>query len=279
MNQPNQKPKDLKKQIAELEQIISLLDRGKSERESGDYWSAESTFRNALNLDDENPEAREGLIKTYLLAGKKAANQRYFTEARRYYENARKLDSTNTEASAAIAAIKLKLALIWVSGLTATTLLCISTYALFSRQIPWPAALCNAPGAGQLLCTPTPTFTMTLTPTPSVTLTTTPTITFTATKTPTFTSTPTITQTPTYTFTPLPMFVWIVSGYPKIYLYSTGNDYTSLARPGQRFYKCGEADGRYKISDNYCHLSPLSISGWVDVRSVSFVPPATTQAP
>lgn len=195
--------------------IKKALESGDQALKQKAYERAEQFFREALRLDEQNPEARAGLMGALCKAGQSALESGAYSKAAGYFEEALRLDDDNLaartglhETQAALKSIAYRKRRPWIIGGVLLSLVITLYLAQVNQLISWSVSVCDT--AGHWLCTPTPTRTLTPTltplpsPTPSPTLTLTPTPTPTITPTPEPTQTPTNTPPPTYTPTPSP---------------------------------------------------------------------------
>lgn len=187
------------RRVRELK-VVKAVEDGQHALEQENFSAAESYFKAALELDAGHVAARTGLIETLYQAGRKAELEKHWREAREHYKGILSRDVDYHEAQVRLNVVNRKLfarhAIILVSVLIVFALV----FAQSNNFINWPLPVCDL--SGDVLCTPTPTFTATLTPTPTHTPTPTPTYTPMPTLTPTPTHTPTVTPTPSPT--PLP---------------------------------------------------------------------------
>lgn len=233
--------------------------------------SAKQMFEAALGIDENNPLAREGLIRVLNAFAAEAKSTKHYNMALDYY---RKLQDDFQEPTAAIqleevkrlmAQEAMKRRIQWMGGgiiaIFLTGFLLIQSIHL----IAWPQEVCRGFG-GDLLCTPTPTNT----PTPAPTST--PTI------SPTITPTLTPTLTPTATLTPTPTAYQARLNYPDklvpVYENPTSNTAIKFAANGDFVYLCAkdEASNRYLVSLDFC-FKPLAPLGWIKKNALvlSFV--------
>lgn len=177
-----------------------LYQAGDSAFESKKYADAVRWFEKALELEVSHAGVFKCLLESAYEAGRDAEKHRKLSIAETYYRKVLELDSAHPEARHHLEVIARKRRIPWIVAGFLVLLMAIFVIAQTNSLIPWPAPICDT--TGNLLCTPSPTFTTTPTVTPSPTLTPTPTSTPTPTNTPTITLTPTHTPTPTYTPTP-----------------------------------------------------------------------------
>lgn len=267
-----QKARDVASRISDAEQqeasIQYYLAQGEKSLEAEEYVSATEFFRQALELDARQPEARAGLVATFLNRGQSAERRRQLGSAAAIYEELLHFDPGNSEAKARLRSVQVRIwrtrALI-AAGLAAALLLVL---AQINRAINWPIEACEVTYVGGVLCTPTATATHTATATATATDTPTPTATATATPTFTPTATPTDTPTPTATptFTPTPMISRPrynqTGAYPDPY----STELSAVLYIKDQVFLCAKAADRYLVAKNYCHLTdPL---GWVNTENL-----------
>jgi tetratricopeptide (TPR) repeat protein len=247
-----------KRRQQELE-LARALESGQRALEQEDFSEAEGYFKAAseiersLGIDEQQGEARIGLIQTLYRAGVAAEGRRQLQDALDHYRGVLARDPEHHEAQVRQAAVSRKLWMrrIFIGAVGAVLLLLV--LAQVNNFIAWPVTVCNASGA--VLCTPSPTPTHTATATPTATPTHTPTAT--PTHTPTPTATPTMTPTPT----PTPMFATGATGYPNVYRGPNRDELLGTLTFGQRVYVCARSGDYYQIALDHCHL--VEPYGWV----------------
>ena len=184
---------ELKILLDQKRRLNDILGRAQQAFDKGDFKAARNFYKTIVN---ESPDAKNGLITTLERAGQKAEKNLFFGwfEALDYYNELSSLDPDSGKMLRN--SLIRKISLICTLSLVVVCLALSIIGAQLNQVIAWPLPVCNAPGIGGKLCTPSPTFT------PTATFTLTPTLTPTATFTPTFTPTFAPTFTPTATSTP-----------------------------------------------------------------------------
>jgi len=281
------------RQRKEREQNLQeAISKGHQALKAGNYTAARSFFESALSIDQENPDAQAGLKDTLYTAGQAAEKTGQRREAREYYQALLDFDPDNSNALVRLNAMTRQIRIRWAIGIGGPVGVIILLFILAQVRhfILWPAGACNMPGVGGLLCSPTPTLTLTATPTltpiptatptpiptstptrtptPIPTSTPTPTSTNTPTSTPTYTLTPTFTPTftPTPTPTPGPLLGRMRYEWVSVYADWEGTDEVTRAAVDSVWYLCARECNRYLIAQDHCHLTaPL---GWVNITSI-----------
>jgi len=178
----------------------TLYQAGESAFQAGKYADAVRWFEKALELEVSHAGVFKCLLESAYEAGKDAEKRRKLSIAATYFRKVLELDSAHPEARHCLEMIARKRRIPWIVGGILMVFIIIFITAQVNNLIHWPVPLCDT--TGDLLCTPSPTFTTTPTVTSSPTLTPTPTSTSAPTPTPTLTPTPT--ETPAPTATPIP---------------------------------------------------------------------------
>ncbi len=268
-----QKARDIAARMSAKEKrdanVEYYLARGEQSLEADDYVSAMEFFRKARDLDDERPEARAGLVATFLRRGDQAEQRRQLGNAAAIYEELLRFDPGNNEGKARLRSVQFR---IWrTRALIAAGLAVILLVAMAqaNRMISWPVGACDVSTIGEVLCTPTATPTATFTPTSTYTPTATPTNTPTATATATATTTATATDTPTATptYTPTPMVAQPRFNQTGVYPEPYSTRLVAVLWQDDVIYLCAKAANRYLVAKNYCHLTdPL---GWVNIDNIA----------
>lgn len=269
------------RQRKEREQKLrAAITKGHQALEAGNFTAARSFFESALAIDGDSPHAQAGLKDTLYKAGQAAEEHGHRREAREYYQALLDFDPDNSDALVRLNAMTRQIRQRWAIGIGGPVGVIILLFILAQVKhfILWPAGACNMPGVGGLLCSPTPTPTLTATPTstpiptatatPIPTSTPTPTSTNTPTSTPTYTLTPTFTPTftPTSTSTPRPLLGRMRYEWVSVYADREGTDEVTRAAVESVWYLCARAGSRYQVAQDHCHLTtPL---GWVNITSI-----------
>ncbi len=240
--------------------------KGRYALENDNFVSAQTFFKKSLEIDDTGADARTGYIESLYKAGQQAESDDRLDEARDYYRALLEFDKTNSDARVRLNAVdrlierrekamRLKKKIYRILGSVAGIIFLAFILAQVNQFIAWPLGVCNAPGVGGVLCTPSPTPTATSTPTP------TPTFTPTPTSTPTCTPTPTNTPTATPTATPTPLLGRVLYEYVTVFTTATGNEEVSRAARDSVWHLCAKYDHRYLVAQDYCFKAkPL---GWI----------------
>ena len=269
------------RQRKEREQKLQeTVDKGHQALDAGNFTAARSFFESALAIDEDSPHAQAGLKDTLYKAGQAAEERGHRREAQEYYQALLDFDPHNSDALVRLNAMTRQIRQRWAIGIGGPVGVIILLFILaqVNRFIAWPVGACNAPGVGRLLCSPTPTPTLTATPTatpiptatptPIPTSTPTPTSTNTSTPTPTYTPTPTFTPTftPTPTPTPRPLLGRMRYEWVSVYADWEGTDEVTRATVDSVWHLCTRKCNRYLVAQDHCHLTaPL---GWVNITSI-----------
>jgi tetratricopeptide (TPR) repeat protein len=253
--------------------LAQLLNSAGQLLTAGNFGAAEKSYRAAMAIDPDSSDARAGLIHTLELAGQKAEQQRQWRTAREYYQSLLAFDPKNTEARVRLRAMQRRAWLIRIVVGLVIALFLVGILMQANDLVAWPEGVCDAPGVGGVLCTPTqtPTSTATFTSTPTQTPTLTPTPT--ATFTPTYTPTPTATLTPTPTATPTPLLGRIryePSTLVNVYQGPTGDERATVLRGKDVVHLCLKASDRYLVASDYCFLTGSRL-GWVDEDNLALL--------
>lgn len=253
--------------------LVKALERAREALEQEDFSAAETNFKAALDMAEEigesNAEAEAGLLDTLYKAGLKAEGQKHLRDARDHYRGVLERDPDHGQARARLSAINRRLTTRGIVIGIVTIIVLAVVLAQLNNFIAWPANVCNM--TSDVLCTPTPTFT--LTPTNTPTMTPTPTSTPTATPTNTPTMTPTPTNTPTMTPTPTPTPIIGIGVVPNPNVFSEPNRLNppeGYLKSGQEVYVCAKAGSYYLVALARCHLIDKPY-GWVPVSHLSLV--------
>lgn len=238
-------------------ELIRALEAAKHALKHENFSTAENRFKSALKVAEElgetSAEAESGLLDTLYRAGRRAEKDKHLRDALDHYAGVLDRDPVHHEAQVRLNAVNRKiLARRLLIGFIAVVMLAV-VLAQLNNFINWPIEVCEM--SGEVLCTPTPTFTPTPTYTPTATPTFTPTPTHTPTATPTHT--PTFTPTPTST----PMNATGSTGYPNVFKEPNRNELIGTLTRDQKVYVCAKAGSYYQISLDYCHL--VNPYGWV----------------
>ena len=269
------------RQRKEREQNLQeAITKGQQALDGGNFTAARSFFESALAIDEDSPHAQAGLKDTLYTAGQAAEKSGHRQEAREYYQALLDFDPDNSDALVRLNAMTRQIRIRWAIGIGGPVGVIILLFILAQVKhfILWPVGACNAPGVGRLLCSPTPTPTLTATPTatpiptatptPIPTSTPTPTSTNTPTSTPTYTLTPTFTPTltPTPTPTPRPLLGRMRYEWVSVYADWEGTNEVARAPVGSEWHLCAEKCDRYRVAQDHCHqTTPL---GWVFITSI-----------
>ena len=230
--------------------------------------------------EERQRKEREQDLQDAITKGQEALDGGNFTAARSFFESALGIDEVSPHAQAGLKETLRRIRTRWAIGIGGPMLfvLVIIILAQVNQFICWPAGACSVPRVGRLLCSPTPTPTLTVTPTltpiPTATSTPIPTSTPTLTPTPIPTSTPTYTLTPTFTPTstptptptPRPLLGRMHYEWVSIYVDRESTDEVARAPLESVWHLCARAGTRYLVAQDHCHLTvPL---GWVNADSI-----------
>ena len=268
--------------------LVKALERAKEALEQEDFSAAETNFKAALGMVAEiggsNAEAKAGLLDTLYKAGLKAEGQKHLRDARDHYRGVLDYDPDHGQARARLSAINRRLTTRGIVIGIVTIIVLAVVLAQLNNFIAWPVNVCNM--TSNVLCTPTPTFTLTPTNTPTMTSTPTNTPTATPTNTPTMTPTPTNTPTMTPTPTPTPIIGVGVVPNPNVFSEPNRNTLEGYLKRGQEVYVCAKTGSYYQIALARCHLIdkpygyvPVSHLSLVGVHENSFPAELTTPLP
>jgi len=172
---------ELKRRQLQLE-VTRALEQGQKALDENDFSQAETYFKAALELKQDDVSARAGLIQASYRAGVNAEERGRLRDALEHYQGVLQLDPAHHEAQVRQTAIRRKLRVRGIAFGIIGAVLLLLVLAQVNNFIAWPVPVCDASGA--LLCTPSPTATNTATATATATLTPTPTPTNTPTPTP-----------------------------------------------------------------------------------------------
>jgi tetratricopeptide (TPR) repeat protein len=252
--------------------LVKAVERAREALEQEDFSAAETNFKAALDIAEEmeesSAEAEAGLLDTLYKAGLKAEGQKRLRDARDHYRGVLKRDRDHGQARARLSAINRRLTVRWITVSVVVIVLLAIVLAQLNNFIAWPVNVCDM--TSDVLCTPTPTFTLTPTNTPTMTPTPTHTPTATPTNTPTMTPTPTNTPTMTPTPTPTPIIGIGVVPNPNVFSEPNRNTLEGYLKSGQEVYVCAKAGNYYLIALARCHLVEKPY-GWVPVSHLSLV--------
>ena len=287
------------RQRKEREQKLQeAITKGHQALDAGNFTRARSFFESAQAIDKESSHAQAGIKDTLYKAGQAAEERGHRREAQQYYQALLDSDPDNSDALVRLNAMTRQIRIRWAIGIGGPVGVIILLFILAQVKhfILWPVGACNAPGVGRLLCSPTPTPTLTATPTltpiptatptpiptstptltpiptatptPIPTSTPTPTSTNTPTSTPTYTLTPTFTPTFTPTPTPTPRPLRGRMRYEWVSVYADWKDTDEVTRAAvdSVWHLCARKCNRYLVAQDHCHLTaPL---GWVNITSI-----------
>lgn len=268
---------ELRAAEAEVARFDSL-EKAERALDEDDLGQAQQLYSDLLQQDANDEDARAGLRAVLMRQTDIAEKSGNTAQAISWYQQVLAQDPDDAYAQSRLRSLRMRT---WLRYGIATVLTIFGVWLLgtFSnRFVNYSPQVCDAPGVGGVVCTPSHTATATITPTVTPTQTPTLTATPTPTQTPTLTPTPTPTSTftPTATLpptsTPLPSLVRTNYENVGIYTSATTESYTStIASRGTELYKCDEVAGRFMVSSKPCHATADSEFFWVKGHTVSIV--------